>query len=206
MFIYCSIYCREAALTHQWGHRCENPARSSRTCPFSSNDRNSRHRCHRLVASSASNRSEELAALQNFKAGLGQALQDATAAAAVEAATPPPQSDEEADLTELTGENFWKTIKALPPSQLAVVMGYTNSCVPCKAAKPQLIEWVDNLEGQVAAFKLALTLPNKEVAVGMGVRSSPTFLFFRGGELVETFRGGKSLPDVKAYLFINYNK
>ena len=37
----------------------------------------------------------------------------------------------------------------------------------------------------------------------MGVNSSPQFLFFKNGELIEKFRGGNSLPQVKEYFDAN---
>lgn len=158
-------------------------------------------RRHRRSLQVSSSKADELAALQNFKSGLDKALNLALEQAAADAKAPPPPSSvaEEQDLPELSGLNFWSSIKSLPPSQLALVLCYTNSCVPCKAAKPQVIEWVKRTGGRVAAFKFALTLPNKEVALAMGVNTSPQFLFFKGGELIETFRGGNSLPKVKEY-------
>ena len=151
----------------------------------------------------SSSKADDLAALQNFKSGLDKALANALEEAAAEAKAPPPPSDNEKDLAEIEGSSFWSVIKSLPTSQLALVLCYTNSCVPCKAAKPQISEWVEASGGKVAAYKFQLSLPNKEVALGMGVNSSPQFLFFKNGELIEKFRGGNSLPQVKEYFDAN---
>ncbi|KAH7624707.1 putative Thioredoxin F, chloroplastic [Nannochloris sp. 'desiccata'] len=151
-----------------------------------------------LLISQSTNKADELAAMQNFKSGLDDALKAAAAKAAAEAAAA--DADGEADLTSLEGPTFWSTIKSLPPTQLAIVLCYTNKCIPCKAAKPIIIQWVKEKGAKVVGFKFALTLPNKDVALAMGVRTSPVFLFFKNGELIKEIRGGKELQLVKEFM------
>lgn len=153
----------------------------------------------------AASKEDELAALQNYKSGLDDALKAATAAAAAEAAAVSDSASDdgsEPDLPDLDHTNFWSTIKGLPDGQLAVVMCYTSKCLPCKAAKPQVIQWVADA-GTVAGYKFALTLPNKDTALAMGIKSSPTFMFFKNGGMLETMRGAGALPSVKAFIKAN---
>jgi thiol-disulfide isomerase/thioredoxin len=137
--------------------------------------------------------------MQNFKSGLDEALKAAAATAAKEAAAADASSNEP-DLPSIEGSTFWSTIKSLPPAQLAIVLCYTTKCIPCKAAKPKIIQWVKDKGEKVTGFKFALTLPNKDVAIAMGVKTSPVFLFFKNGELIETIRGGKDLQLVKEFM------
>ena len=150
-----------------------------------------------------SSKSDELAAMQNFKSGLDEALKTAAATAGKEAAAAEvaaAAASGAADLPSLEGPSFWSTIRSLPPTQLAIVLCYTNSCIPCKAAKPQIIQWVKEKGDKMKGYKFQLSLPNKEVALAMNVKTSPVFLFFRNGELIETIRGGKELLSVKEFM------
>jgi thiol-disulfide isomerase/thioredoxin len=155
-----------------------------------------------LLIARSSNKEAELAAMQNFKSGLNDALKKATTEAAAAQAAADANSNEP-DLIPIEGADFWSTIKSLPPTQLAICLCYTNKCIPCKAAKPIIIQWVKDInkkEEKVIGFKFALTLPNKDVAIAMGVKTSPVFLFFKNGELIHEIRGGKELPLVKEFM------
>lgn len=66
-----------------------------------------------------------------------------------------------------------------------------------------LAELASKLDGQVAFYQFALTLPNKEVALSMGVKTSPTFLIFKNTVRMETFRGGNNLHNVKKFIWAN---
>ena len=104
---------------------------------------------------------------------------------------------------ELTGEDFWQVLKYEQPSNmLGVVLCYTSKCLPCKECKPIMEEWAKELDGKVRFYQFALTLPNKEVALGMDVRSSPTFLVFgRHGEILTRSKGRAGLEDIRTYIY-----
>lgn len=76
---------------------------------------------------------------------------------------PQPEIVEEGDLPEIRGDNFWANIKK--HNGMVVVLAYTSHCIPCKTVKPEMAKWAKELEGQVAFYKFALTLPNKERAL-----------------------------------------
>ena len=150
-------------------------------------------------------KAEELAALGKFKEDMAARMKQAV----IDANTAPPQNEAAAEgedvMIDLDHTNFYQTLNALPEQKLAIVMCYTSKCMPCQAAKPQIAEWIGRFPGgtgSVAAYKLALTLPNKDLALNdLGINSSPTFLFFKGGKRLDTFRGANKLPEVKKYLF-----
>jgi len=79
------------------------------------------------------------------------------------AKSPVPDKAEE-DLPEINGETFWPIMQE-NSGHLCVVLCYTNSCIPCAEAKPQLIQWSKDLNGEVKFFKFGLTLPNKKRAL-----------------------------------------
>lgn len=63
-------------------------------------------------------------------------------------------------------------------------------------------EWARELDGKVRFYQFALTLPNKEVALAMDVRSSPTFLVIgKQGEIVTRAKGRAGLEDIRKFIF-----
>ncbi|KAI8112120.1 hypothetical protein M9434_003444 [Picochlorum sp. BPE23] len=104
---------------------------------------------------------------------------------------------------ELTGDDFWQVLKyEQPSSMLGVVLCYTSKCLPCKECKPIMEEWAKELDDKVRFYQFALTLPNKEVALAMDVRSSPTFLVIgKDGEIVARSKGRAGLEDIRTFIF-----
>lgn len=117
--------------------------------------------------------------------------------------TPPPSIEFE----ELHGDSFWNVLGNQPSKQLNVVICYTTKCMPCKQAKPIMATWEEDLvQGQgrlVRMFQFALTMPNKDCALAMDVRSSPTFLVIRDGEIVCRGKGKAALDDIRDFVYTN---
>lgn len=111
------------------------------------------------------------------------------------------------DFEELHGESFWSVLGNQPTKQLNVVICYTSKCMPCKQVKPIMAEWEEDLvQGQdrlVKMFQFALTMPNKDCALAMDVRSSPTFLVIRDGEIVCRGKGKGALDEIRDYVYEN---
>lgn len=113
---------------------------------------------------------------------------------------------EEPCLPEISAENFWSEVDTESQDmRLVVVMCYTSTCIPCKAVKPQLIELsqIYKQGDKISFYQFELIHQNKDVAVQLGVRSSPTFIVFKNGLKFETFRGGNTLPLLKKFLRAN---
>ena len=117
----------------------------------------------------------------------------------------PDMEEARTEFEELHGESFWDVLGEQAKNQLNVVICYTSKCMPCKLAKPIMAEWEEDLaQGQgkqVKMFQFALTMPNKDCALAMDVRSSPTFLVIRDGEIVSRGKGKAALDDIKAYVY-----
>ena len=61
-------------------------------------------------------------------------------------------------------------------------------CGPCKMIAPIIEELAAEYEGKVKVGKLDVD-ENQQAAVKYGVRSIPTVLFFKGGEVIDTVIG-----------------
>ena len=58
-------------------------------------------------------------------------------------------------------------------------------CGPCKAIGPSLEEISDEMRGKVTIAKVNID-ENQDIAAQYGIRSIPTMLMFRDGEVVAT--------------------
>jgi len=115
----------------------------------------------------------------------------------------PAGSSEQAsgEFEDLQGETFWEVMNCVQPrDKMAVVICYTSKCLPCKEVKPLMKEWEKGYNGAVNFFQFALTMANKDTAIAMDVRSSPTFLVIRNGEIVFRCKGKVNVMEVKTYL------
>jgi thioredoxin 1 len=74
-------------------------------------------------------------------------------------------------------------------SDLPAVVDFTATwCGPCKQLAPVVEELAGTYAGKVKIGKLDVD-ESPGVAMKYGVRSVPTLLFFKGGEVVEEVRG-----------------
>ncbi|NPA27841.1 MAG: thioredoxin [Epsilonproteobacteria bacterium] len=85
---------------------------------------------------------------------------------------------------ELTKENFDETIK----EGVAVVDFWAPWCAPCRMIAPIIDELAEEYEGKAKICKVN-TDEEPEIAVQFGIRSIPTILFFKDGELVDQMIG-----------------
>lgn len=105
---------------------------------------------------------------------------------------------------ELHGDSFWDVLGSQPQDQLNVVICYTSKCMPCKQVKPIMAGWEEDLveHGKsVKMFQFALTLPNKDCALAMDVRTSPTLLVIQSGEIVSRGKGKACVDDIRDYVY-----
>ena len=72
-------------------------------------------------------------------------------------------------------------------------------CGPCRVQGPVVEELADEFQGRTKVAKLNVD-DSPQVARRFGIRSIPTLLFFRGGEVVDTSIGVASKPALAAKL------
>ncbi|HEX3078565.1 MAG TPA: thioredoxin [Lachnospiraceae bacterium] len=87
---------------------------------------------------------------------------------------------------ELSNENFNKEV--LEEKGVILIDLYATWCGPCKALSPIIEKVADEYEGKVKVAKIDID-KHMEIAEKYGVRSIPTLLFFKDGEVVENLLG-----------------
>jgi thioredoxin 1 len=85
-----------------------------------------------------------------------------------------------------TDGNF--STEVLETSQVSVVDFWAEWCGPCRVVGPVVEELAKDYEGKAVIGKLNVD-ENPEVATKYGIRSIPTILFIKNGEVVDKHVG-----------------
>lgn len=88
---------------------------------------------------------------------------------------------------ELSDSNFNATIA----DGVSVVDFWAPWCGPCRMIAPIIEELAEDFEGKANICKVN-TDEEQDIAVKYGIRSIPTILFFKNGELLEQVVGAQS--------------
>lgn len=86
---------------------------------------------------------------------------------------------------KITDAEFDATVNSETP---VLVDFWAEWCGPCRALGPKLEEISDELTGKATVAKLNID-ENPESAAKFGVRSIPTMLIFKGGNVVDQIVG-----------------
>lgn len=92
-------------------------------------------------------------------------------------------------LMELTDDSFSEEIEQ--GEGLAVVDFWAEWCGPCHAVTPVIESLAEEYAGQVKVGKVDVDA-NRKTTERFNVRSIPSILYFKDGELVETVVGVRS--------------
>jgi len=87
---------------------------------------------------------------------------------------------------ELTAQNFADTIKN---AKVAVVDFWAPWCGPCRMIAPIIEELSEEYKDKGVVVGKINTDEQQELAMQFGIRSIPTVLFFKDGELVDHMIG-----------------
>ena len=86
--------------------------------------------------------------------------------------------------------------KVIQSSSPALVDFWAEWCGPCKMLTPVLEELSSENESKINTYKVNVD-ENQHLAVKYGIRSIPTLLLFKGGEIQEQIVGLKSKSDLQ---------
>ncbi|HHH20012.1 MAG TPA: thioredoxin [Campylobacterales bacterium] len=92
-----------------------------------------------------------------------------------------------AKYVELTNENFDATVN----EGVTLVDFWAPWCGPCRMIAPVIEELAEEFDGKATIAKVN-TDEQQEIAVKFGIRSIPTIIFMKDGELVDQMVGAAS--------------
>ena len=102
-----------------------------------------------------------------------------------------------ADILNLNEDNFEKVVS---DSKLPLIIDFwAEWCAPCKAIAPILDELAVELNEKLLIGKVNLD-ENQDLAMKYSIRSIPTILFFKDGELKDTKVGLSSKTDLISWV------
>ncbi|MEE1313635.1 MAG: thioredoxin family protein [Lachnospiraceae bacterium] len=86
--------------------------------------------------------------------------------------------------------------KVIKFSGLAIVDFYSDFCVPCKKILPVLSALEKEYQEDIFITKVNVAY-EKELVEEYQIRSTPTFLFFKNGKIVEQFSGVRKKEELE---------
>lgn len=100
---------------------------------------------------------------------------------------------------ELTDSNFQDTISNAGADQPVLVDFWAAWCGPCRLVGPIVEELAGEYEGKAVVGKVDVDT-NPNVSMKFGIRSIPSLLIFKNGELVDTVIGAVPKVELKRRL------
>jgi len=88
---------------------------------------------------------------------------------------------------ELTADNFEATVK----EGVALVDFWAPWCGPCRMIAPVIEELAEEFDGKAKICKVN-TDEEQDIAIKFGIRSIPTLIFMKDGEIVDQIVGAQS--------------
>jgi len=97
---------------------------------------------------------------------------------------------------QITDDNFQELVSGNKPF---MVDFWAEWCGPCRMIGPIVEELAQEYADQVVVGKVNVD-ENDELAGQFGIRSIPTLLFFKNGEVVDKIVGAASKPTIESKL------
>ena len=103
--------------------------------------------------------------------------------------------------TSVTKENF--TSEVLSNEKLVLVDFWAEWCGPCKQIAPRLEELAEKYSENLNVCKVDVDA-NRDLALEYNVRSIPSLMIFKGGEMVDSLIGAVSLEELEDLVTRNF--
>ena len=101
------------------------------------------------------------------------------------------------NVKEVTSKNFKQEVLE---SDIPVLVDFwAEWCGPCKQLAPTVAEVADSVVGSVKVCKMDVD-SNQEIAVEYGIRSIPTLLIYKNGEVAATQMGAISKQQLEDFI------
>ncbi len=99
-------------------------------------------------------------------------------------------------MIEIDKDNFESEVTG---SNVPVVLDFWGpQCGPCLALMPDVEKLAESYDGKIKICKVNVA-GNRRLCIGLKVMSVPTFLFYKGGEIVDRLAGDEvNLEAIKA--------
>lgn len=91
-----------------------------------------------------------------------------------------------ADLLQITDSNFDEEI--INSDMPSMVDFWAEWCGPCKMLGPAVKELAEEYKGKIKIAQMDVD-KNRQIPAKFGIRSIPTLIFFKGGEVTDTIVG-----------------
>lgn len=92
--------------------------------------------------------------------------------------------------------------KVIGFSKIAIVDFYSDICVPCKRMSPILAALEDQYQDELYIAKVNVAYET-ELVEEYKIRSTPSFLVFKNGELLEQFSGVRKKEELEQLIKAN---
>lgn len=101
------------------------------------------------------------------------------------------------NVQELTNANF--EAEALKSEIPVLIDFWAEWCGPCRMVAPTVAQLAEEYAGKVKVCKVNVDNA-REVAAKYGIRSIPTLMLFKGGQVKDTLVGAQPKDSLKAFL------
>ena len=103
--------------------------------------------------------------------------------------------------TSVNSETF--TSEVLEQTKLVLVDFWAEWCGPCKQIAPTLEELAEKYSENLSVCKVDVD-SNRELALEYNVRSIPSLMIFKNGEMVDSLIGAVSLEELEDLVTRNF--